>query len=127
MGEKKKSGDSTTNITIVTELGISIYGSIGEEILKGRVENFKGNFRGKNLEINFDAISEGNTSFKYKYVVEDERGNILNEGKAGISPRNGKKHIRLGISELIKFKGNSVKIKILDQYDNMLHEEKVKI
>lgn len=127
MGEKKKSGDSTTNITIVTELGISIYGGIGEEVLKGGVENFKGVFRGKFLEINFDAVSHGNTSFKYKYIVEDGGGNILNEGKAGISPRNGKKHIRLGISELPKIKGNSVKIKLLEQYDNIVHKEKVKI
>lgn len=127
IGDKKSTGDDITNISIVTELGISIYGTIGEEELKGRIENFKANYEKNILVMEYDAISDGNISFKYRYIIEDEKGNILNSGKSGISSRNGKKHIRLGISELPKIKGNSVKIKLLDQYDNILYEEKVKI
>lgn len=126
-GEKKAGDGELTNVSILTELGISIYGSTGNEILKGRIENFKAKYKNKALSVKFDAISEGNTSFKYHYMIEDGKGEVLGKGKCGISPRNGKSPIGFVLTETSKFKGNTIKIKILDQKNNILIEEKVAI
>lgn len=127
VGERKSTGDEITNISILTELGISIYGNVGEEILKGKIENFRSNYKNNILEIKFNAISEGNTAFKYQFVIEDGKGKVLSRGKCGISPRNGRRELGFALSETSKFKGKNIKIKILDQKNNILHEEKMRV
>ncbi|MCF2612389.1 molecular chaperone [Fusobacterium perfoetens] len=126
-GENSSEEVLTSKVTILTELGISVYGSIGEEILKGRIENFKTSYENGILSIRFDGISEGNTSFKYQFVVEDENGDILSKGKCGIPTRNKKNQIGFGVKEVANAKGKSIKVKILDQKNNILKEEKVRI
>ena len=126
-GDKKEDKDGTSNVIIVTELGISVYGVAGEEILKGRIENFKANYKDNVLGIRFDSISEGNTSIKYRYMIEDSKGKVLAEGRAGNSLRNGKNKIGIALTEIDDFKGKNIKIKILDQKNNILKEEKIKM
>ena len=123
----KNNNSTSSNITIITELGISIYGITGQEILKGYVENFKLTYKDKVLGIKFDSISTGNTSFKYKYIVEDEKGKILSQGRAGNSLRNGKTNIGITLTKTENFKGKNIKVKILDQNNNLLKEKNIKI
>lgn len=126
-GEKKKDNDGASNVIIVTELGISVYGITGDEILKGRIENFKLTCKNNVLGISFDSISEGNTSIKYRYLIEDSRGKNLAEGRVGNSLRNGKTKIGVALTEINDFKGKNIKVKILDQKNNLLKEEQIKI
>lgn len=125
--KKLEDQDGTSNVIIVTELGISVYGTLGEENLKGKIENFKLNYKDKVLGIKFDSISEGNCSYKYRYIVEDLKGNILAEGRAGNSLRNGRVNMGFVLTETENFVGKNIKVKILDQKNNVLKEERIKI
>lgn len=128
IGEKNTLvGETSPNIVILAELGISVYGISGNETLKGDIENLKLNYKENTLGIKFDSISTGNTSFKYKYVVEDEKGKILSQGKAGNSLRNGKTNIGIALTKTDNYKGKNIKVKILDQKNNILEEKKIKI
>lgn len=127
VSEKLSSNGVSSNIVILTELGISVYGISGKEELKGKIENFQLEYNKNILRIKFDSISEGNTSFKYKYIIEDEKGKNLAEGKAGNSLRNGKTNIVLNLTKTDTFKGKNIKVKILDQNDKLLKEKSIKI
>lgn len=126
-GEKNSNGSTSTNLTILTELGISVYGISGEEVLKGKIENFKLDYKDKALCIKFDSISTGNTSFKYKYKIEDEKGKILSAGRAGNSLRNGKTNIVFCLTKTENLRGKNIKVKLLDQSDRVLAEKTAKI
>ena len=76
-------GGATTNISILTELGISIYGHLGEEILKGKLENVEVITKKTYIVLRGNATSKGNTSLKFRYKLESKSGKVLSEGTFG--------------------------------------------
>lgn len=126
-GEKRNNGNSTTNISILTELGISIYGHIGEENLKGNLENVKVSYKNKVLTLLGTAVSEGNTSLKFRYIIEDNKGEVLTKGSLGNSGRKGKKDIGVSLVSLPDLSGKEITVKIHDQKDKFYYNKKIKL
>lgn len=123
-GEGAGGQSTATNVSILTELGISIYGHFGEEVLKGSLENFKVTYKNKILKMSGTAISEGNTSLKFKFKVEDTKGNVLSRGSLGNSSRNGKRNIGVSLTDITE---KEIRVKIYDQTDKVYYDENVKL
>lgn len=124
---KNSEGETATNISILTELGISIYGHTGEEIIKGRLEDVKLTAKNNYISLKGNAVSEGNTSIKFRYKVESTGGKILSEGVLGYSPRNGKAQIGLGLGKFSEMAGKDVVVKVFDQKEKLYYEKKIKL
>lgn len=123
----QNSDGSTTNISILTELGISIYGHLGEEILKGKLENVEVITKKTYIVLRGNATSKGNTSLKFRYKLESKSGKVLSEGTFGNSPRNGKAKLGLNLGNFPELAGKTVIIKIVDQKDKIYYEKKIKL
>ena len=124
-GTKESNGESTTNVSILTELGISIYGHTGEQILKGSLEDMQLISKNNYIFLKGNAISEGNTSLKFAYRIEAEGGKILAEGKFGNSARNGKTPIALNLGQFPEMVGKKVTVKIFDQGEKLYYKKEV--
>ena len=124
---KNSEGETSTNISILTELGISIYGHTGEEIIKGRLEDVKLTAKNNYISLKGNAVSEGNTSIKFRYKVESTGGKILSEGVLGYSPRNGKTQIGLGLGKFPEMAGKDIVVKVFDQKEKLYYEKKIKL
>ncbi len=122
--EENKGGGA--NVTILTELGISVYGHIGEEIVKGSLNNVKATYQKKNLILEGDTFSEGNTSIRFFYEIHGEKG-FFREGILGYSKRNGKNKIGLVVGEFPELAGKEIKVKIYDQNDKVYYNKKIKL
>lgn len=122
--ERTKTQNAATNVAILTELGISIYGHFGEEIIKGSLENFKVTYKDKILNMWGTSTSEGNTSLKFRFEIEDKKGNILAKGNLGNSSRNGKRNI--GVS-LTSIEEKEIKIKVYDQTNKIYYNKSIKL
>lgn len=126
-GEKEESESGSTNISVLTELGISIYGHVGEEKLKGNLENIKVSYKKKALTLSGSAVSEGNTSLKFRYVIEDNKGDVLAKGSLGNSKRKGKKDIGISLVSLPDLSGKEITVKIHDQKEKFYYNKKIKL
>lgn len=118
----KNNENISTTVSVLTELGISIYGAKGEQIVKGKLENVKIKSEKETLYFSGDAISEGNTSIKFRYQVES-KGDILAEGRVGNSPRNGKTPLTLSLGKFKGMSGKEVIVKIFDQNDKLYFQK----
>lgn len=117
-GTGNKTKKSGQNVTIVTELGIPVYGYKGEQIARGDLKNISIKNKGKSITITGDSESFGNTSLKFFYEMTPTKGETL-KGKMSMSAREGKKKISVGMTVPQEFVGQKVKIVIKDQTDKI--------
>ena len=118
------SNNTNSQISMQTEISISIFGDKGTPLAKGSLSNIKLTYSGNNLTISSLSSSEGNTSIKFFYSLEVLNSNLKSDGFFGMSARNGKKEISLMIEAPEKLKEKKVKLKITDQ-DGKVYYDKV--
>ncbi|WP_163469998.1 molecular chaperone [Fusobacterium sp. IOR10] len=112
-------------IKMLAEIGISIYGTYGEQIVKGSLSNFSVKLANdNNVIMGCDVVSNGNASLKLSRKLE-----ILNEaGKVekvyntefGRSARTGKNRIDNSMN-VDNIKGKKIRVTITDQLDKVLY------
>ena len=108
------------NVSIITELGVPVYGYKGDPVVKGDLKNISIKTRGQNISITGDSESTGNTSLKFFYEITPTRGEVL-KGKMSMSAREGRKKISIGITAPKEFVGQKVRIVIKDQTDKVYY------
>lgn len=124
--EKTDGNGVGTNVAILAEIGISVYGHVGEEIVKGNISNVKVGYKNQILTLKGNTFSEGNTTLKFKYKIEGEKGFLL-EGNLGTSKRNGKGSIGLNLGKYPELAGKNIRVKIYDQNEKVYYNEKIKL
>ncbi|WP_349764048.1 molecular chaperone [Fusobacterium sp. SYSU M8D902] len=95
--ENGKSIGFSTNLSFITELAIGITGNIGEETIDVKVIEKEVSYKKGVITINTDVISNGNSSEKLIYSLENESGEEILSGRYGNSLRRGKKEITLSV------------------------------
>lgn len=115
----------STSITFITEVAIGVYGHIGKEVVKAKVEKVETSLEKNNLNILATVKSEGNSSAKINYILENENGKKILSGKFGNSVREGKNKIYSEIS-LEKIKFEKLRLKLIDQNKKLLYDGFVK-
>lgn len=113
-------------IKMLAEIGISIYGSYGEPVVKGSLSNFKVSLEEEDrVYMECDAVSDGNTSLKVSRKIEvlNENGKVEKEynNEFGRSLRNGKSQIK-NIVVLENIKDKKIRITLKDQTDKILYK-----
>ena len=119
--EGKGTEKSGSNISIVTELGVPVYGYKGEQIIKGDFKNISVKTKGRSMIITGDSESFGNTSLKFSYEITPAKGEAL-EGGMSMSAREGKKKISVGLTIPKNFMGQKIKIVIKDQLGKVYYK-----
>ena len=111
--EKNDKGVST-QLTFITEVAIGVSGIKGKSIVDGTAQNMKVSYSGNVLSIQCDTVSNGNTAMRINYILEDESGKTISEGRIGTSARTGEKKLSASI-EAPELKGKKIKIILQDQ------------
>ena len=118
------SNNTSSQISMQTEISISIFGEKGTADIKGSLSSVSLSYTGNNLNISSLSSSEGNTSIKFFYSLEVLNSNLKSDGFFGMSARNGKKEISLIMEAPEKLKGKKAKLVITDQ-DGKVYYDKV--
>ncbi|MGY0393863.1 fimbria/pilus periplasmic chaperone [Fusobacterium sp. SYSU M8A802] len=95
--ENRKSIEFSTNLSFITELAIGITGNLGERRVDVKVIEREISYKKEVITINTDVVSNGNSSEKLIYSLENESGVEILSGRYGNSLRRGKKEITLSI------------------------------
>ncbi|MDU1910502.1 fimbria/pilus periplasmic chaperone [Fusobacterium sp.] len=110
----------STEVSFITEVAIGVSGIIGKTIVDGTIENIKISYSGKILSIEADTISKGNTAMKINYILENESGKIIAEGRFGTSARTGEKNLSITI-ETPELNSKKIKLILKNQNDEILY------
>ena len=113
----------STNLQMITEISISVFGQRGKQVSKGTLNNLKLNYNGSSIFITANALSEGNASIKFYYNLKVLNSDIELEGMLGMSAREGKKDINISIDPEINLKGKKIKFTEIDQ-DGKIYYDK---
>ena len=114
----------STNLQMITEISISVFGQRGKQISKGTLNNLKLNYVGNSITATAVTSSEGNASIKFYYNLKVLNSDIELEGMLGMSAREGKKDINISIDPEINLKGKKIKFTVIDQ-DGKIYYDKV--
>lgn len=120
-GKKDEEQQTKSNISILTEIGIPVYGYKGEQIIKGDLKDISVKIKGKNVFISAMSESLGNTSLKFLYEVDSSKLKEKLEGKLDVSARTGKRKISNSFELPEELKGQKIKIVIKDQTDKVYY------
>ena len=90
----------------------------GKPVIDGTVQDVKATYAGKVLSLQCNTISKGNTAMRINYILENENGNIISEGRFGTSARSGEKKLFTNI-EIPELKAKKIKL-ILKNQDNKI-------
>ena len=119
---KSENSEMETELNMITEAAVNIFGKIGNVSVKGKIKDFKYNLKKGKLYMTADVLSEGNTALKINYIIKDGNKKI-SQGKFGNSFRTGESKISKGIlfndSELNL---KNLKIILLEQNNKVLYE-----
>lgn len=128
-GEIKTVSDGNTpqgvssNLKMITEISIGVYGYKGNLIHKGTLSDIKLNYNRNSAVISASSFSEGNTSLKFSYSLKVQSSDIVSSGLLGISAREGKKDISLSIQLPPNLKGKKAKLVITDQNGKIYYDK----
>ena len=112
-----------TNITMMTEVSISVFGQYGLGSIKGNLSDVKVSYNNDYIKISAISNSEGDTSLKFFYKINILNSNLETEGLFGLSLRNGKAPITASVPGK-NLKGKKAEITIIDQ-DGKTYYKKV--
>lgn len=112
-----------TNITMLTEVSISVFGQNGEGRIKGSLSDIKINYNNNYINISSMSNSEGDTSLKFFYKINILNSNLETDGLFGLTLRNGKAPISVSIPGK-NLKGKKAEITIVDQ-DGKIYYKKI--
>lgn len=116
--DNQNSKGLSTELTFITEVAIGVSGIKGKPVIDGTVQDIKAAYDGKLLSLQCNTISKGNTAMRINYVLENENGNIISEGRLGTSARTGEKKLSANI-EIPELKAKKIKL-ILKNQDNKI-------
>lgn len=122
--EQNNNTAMSTNLQMITEISISVFGQRGKQISKGSLNNLKMNYNGGSIIVTANSISEGNASIKFYYNIKVLNSDTELEGMLGMSAREGKKDIKVSIDPGMNLKGKKVKFTVVDQ-DGKVYYDKV--
>ena len=114
----------STNLQMITEISISVFGQRGKQISKGTLNNLKLNYVGNSITATAVTSSEGNASIKFYYNLKVLNSDVELEGMLGMSAREGKKDIKVSIDPTIDLKGKKIKFTVIDQ-DGEVYYDKI--
>ncbi|MFV0578598.1 MAG: fimbria/pilus periplasmic chaperone [Fusobacterium ulcerans] len=114
----------SSNLKMITEINISVYGYKGELTHKGTLSDVKLAYNGASAVISAASFSEGNTSLKFSYSLKVQGSNAEASGLFGISAREGNKDLILSTQLGPNLKGKKAKLVITDQ-DGKVYYDKV--
>ena len=118
--DKKTKGKLDVQIKMITEVGISVYGSYGNIILDATANNMKISYNRKTsgLKVNLDTFSKGNSSVKLSQKIEvlNSSGKVIDkfESQLGRTARNGMKKMDNTI-KIPNLSGKKVRITVENQ------------
>lgn len=114
----------STNLQMITEISISVFGQRGKQISKGTLNNLKLNYVGNAITATAVTSSVGNASIKFYYNLKVLNSDVELEGMLGMSAREGKKDIKVSIDPTIDLKGKKIKFTVIDQ-DGEVYYDKI--
>lgn len=123
-GEENNKTAMSTNLQMITEISISVFGQRGKQISKGSLNNLKINYNGNSIITSAATLSEGNASIKFYYNIKVLNSDTELEGMLGMSAREGKKDIKVSIDPGMNLKGKKIKFTVVDQ-DGKVYYDKV--
>lgn len=123
-GEENNNTAMSTNLQMITEISISVFGQRGKQLSKGSLNNLKMNYNGSSIIVTANTLSEGNASIKFYYNIKVLNSDTELEGMLGMSAREGKKDIKVSIDPGMNLKGKKIKFTVTDQ-DGKVYYEKV--
>ena len=122
--EQNNNTAMSTNLQMITEISISIFGQRGKQISKGSLNNLKINYNGNSIITSAATLSEGNASIKFYYNLKVLNSDVELEGMLGMSAREGKKDIKVSIDPTMDLKGKKIKFTVTD-LDGKVYYDKV--
>lgn len=123
-GEQNNKTAMSTNVQMITEISISVFGQRGKQISKGSLNNLKLNYNGSSMIVTANTLSEGNASTKFYYNLKVLNSDTELEGMLDMSAREGKKDIKVSIDPGMNLKGKKIKFTVVDQ-DGKVYYDKV--
>ena len=123
-GEEDNKTAMSTNLQMITEISISVFGQRGKQVSKGYLNNLKINYNGSSMIVAANTISEGNASIKFYYNLKVLNSDTELEGMLGMSAREGKKDIKVSIDPTMDLKGKKIKFTVTD-LDGKVYYNKV--
>lgn len=121
------SGNKTamsTNLQMITEISISVFGQRGKQISKGTLDNLKLNYVGNSIIATAVTSSNGNASLKFYYNLKVLNSDIELDGMLGMSAREGKKDINISIDPTTNLKDKKIKFTVID-LDGKIYYDKI--
>ena len=119
VNDKNNKGLST-ELTFITEVAIGVSGIKGKPVIDGTAQNIKVSYAEQILSLKCDTTSKGNTAMRIDYVLENESGKVISEGRLGTSARTGEKKLSTSI-EAPELKGKKVKLILKDQNNKTIY------
>lgn len=110
----------STELSFITEVAIGVSGTKGKSTVDGTIGNVKVSYSGKDISLQADTISKGNTAMRVNYILENESGKVISEGRLGTSARTGEKNLSTNI-EAPELKGKKVKLILKNQNDKIIY------
>lgn len=120
----QNNNNMATNLQMITEISISVFGQNGTSVLKGSLSNVKLEYSGNSITTSATTLSEGNTSIKFYYNLKVLNSNTELEGMLGMSAREGKKDIKVSIDPGMNLKDKKIKFTVVDQ-DGKVYYDKI--
>ncbi len=88
-GSESSSDAISSNIGILAEISIPVYGKGNNVNVSGEITKLNYFKRGNSLQIDATVVSKGNSAIKLSYSLEDRATGKLYQGKLGNSSRTG--------------------------------------
>ena len=114
----------STNLQMITEISISVFGQRGKQISKGTLNNLKLNYVGNSITATAVTSSEGNASIKFYYNLKVLNSDVELEGMLGMSAREGKKDIKVSIDPTMHLQQHPKTYNVTD-LDGKVYYDKV--
>ena len=118
--ENKNGG---ANVSVLTEIGIPVYASKGEQIVDAKIEKLSVKRSKKSILVETLVESKGNTSLKLFYELSAAGLKENNKGRVGMSSREGKSKISAGIPIPDEILNKKIKLIIKDQNDKVYYDK----
>lgn len=114
-----------TNISLITEIGVPIYGIKGESIIVNKIEKVTVKRGQKSISVQINLENIGNTSSKFSYEIVSKKSIVGLKGKIGISARKGKSSINTEIPIPKELYNQKIKLLIKDQNDKVYYSDTI--
>lgn len=88
-GSESSSNAISSNIGILAEISIPVYGKGNNVNVSGEITKLNYFKRGDSLQMDATVVSKGNSALKLSYTLEDRATGKLYQGKLGNSSRTG--------------------------------------